>query len=72
MVVCVVPVEVRDALLKPEEIVHGAEDDVDCCCVASLRSEVVLEVRVVTFAKKLEKSKQTLREEVVPKNPAEN
>ena len=72
MVVSVVPVEVRDALLQSKEIVDCGDDNVDGGRVASLRSEVVLKVGVVSLAKKLEESKQALCEEMVRENLTEN
>ena len=44
LLVRVVPVKVRDGLLEPQEVVHGAGDDVDCCCVPSLCPQVILEL----------------------------
>ncbi len=48
------PVEVGDGLLEAEEVVHGADDDVDGGGVASLGAEVVLEVEVVPLADQLQ------------------
>ena len=39
----VVPVKVRYGLLQSEKVVDRACDDVDCCCIACLRAQVVLE-----------------------------
>lgn len=72
MVVSVVPVEVRDALLQSKEIIDRGDDNVDSGRVASLRSEVVLKVGVVSLAQKLEESKQALCEEMVGENLTEN
>ena len=72
LVVRVVPVEVRDALLETEEVVHRAYHDVHCGRVPSLSSEVVLKVCVVTLAEKLKETKETLGEEVVRKDLAQN
>lgn len=40
----VVPIEVHDRLLQPQQIVHGAVDQVDAGGVAGLRAKVVLEI----------------------------
>ena len=40
----VVPVEVHHGLLEPQEVVHGADHQVDCGGVACLTSEVILPV----------------------------
>ena len=39
----VVPVEVHHGLLQTQQVVHSWDDDVHCCCVASLGTQVVLE-----------------------------
>ena len=72
VIVRVMPVEIRDALLETEEIVHSADDDVHCGRVASLSSKVVLEVSIVAFAEKLKESKQAFGEEVVRENLAKD
>ena len=72
MIVCVVPVEVRDALLQSKEIVNCTDDNIHSGRVPSLSSKVVLKLCVVALTEKLEKSKQTLGEEVVGKNLAKN
>lgn len=72
LVVCVVPVEVGDALLETEEVVHSANHDVDRGRVAGLSSEVVLEVCIVSLAEQLKEPKETLCEQVVRKNFAQN
>ena len=72
VIVGVVPVEVRDTLLKSKEIVHGTDDYVDGGRVTSLRSKVVLEVRVVSLTEKLKESKQALCKEVVGEHLAED
>ena len=54
----IVPVEVRDGLLQPQEVVHSADHDVDCGGVARLCAQVVLEGLVVPLTQELEESKQ--------------
>lgn len=72
VVVRVVPVEVRDAFLQSKEVVDRADDNVHSCRVPCLSSKVVLKVSVVALTEQLEESKQTLREEMVGENLAEN
>ena len=40
----VVPVKVHDGLLQPQQVVDGADDQVDGGCVASLGTQVVLPI----------------------------
>ena len=72
LVVRVVPVEVRDAFLKMKKIVHRAYHNVHRGRVPSLSSEIVLKVSVVTLAEKLKETEETLGEEVVRKDLAQN
>ena len=72
VVVRVVPVEVGDALLQSKEIVDRADDDVHGRRVPRLSSKVVLKVSVVALAEQLQESEETLREEMVGENLAEN
>ena len=58
--------------METKEVVHRAYHDVDGGRVSRLSSEVVLEVSVVTFAEKLKEAKETLCEEMVGKDLAEN
>ena len=39
----VMPVEVHHGLLQTQQVVDSRDDDVHCCCVASLGTQVVLE-----------------------------
>ena len=72
LVVRVVPVKVSNALLEPKEVVNRRYDDVNGGRIACLSAEVVLEVSVVAFTEKLEKSKETSCEHVIGKDFAEN
>ncbi len=58
LVVGVVPVEVRDGLLQPQQVVHGAHNDVDGCGVACLRAQVILEGQVVALAQELQEAEE--------------
>ena len=72
VVVRVVPVEVGDALLQSKEVVDCADDNIHGGRVPRLSSEVVLKVSVVALTEQLEEPKETLREEMVGENFAEN
>lgn len=48
------PVEVGNGFLQPQQIVHGADDDVDSGGVARLSAQVVLEGQVVALTQELQ------------------
>ena len=52
------PVEVRNRLLESEQVIHSAHYDVDSGGVASLSTQVVLEVQVVSLTQELEEVEQ--------------
>ena len=58
----VVPVEVHDGLLEPEQVIHDADDQVDNGGVSGLVAQVVLPVVIVTLRSELEEAQQGRRE----------
>ncbi|RNA06235.1 hypothetical protein BpHYR1_032513 [Brachionus plicatilis] len=54
----VVPVEVHERLLQPQQVVHGADDYVHCGVVAGLGAQIILKLQIVAFAQQLQKSEQ--------------